>query len=572
MKKMKSWRKRVNSLLSAVMILVLLFLMWSNLYYNIQTRERMKAENMTTVKTWESFVKKRLDTQYEHIFELLLTVYNNTELAIGTPEMEYMTRKKCLDQMNNKLHVNSDADCFFLIDAQSDMNLFAANPAISPIYKAALKNSFKDVALRETTKLYNRMWRIESIDGEAYFVKSIALGKYVAGTMSSVRRYDITQNFNVLGKSVSFLLFSSKNNEVYYCGGDTNWDKWLDVKGGRLSVSGGHTTVTMDLSFTDDNTYVVLATQQSDVRSNYVTSTIALLIFFVSIACATLLIVLAYNLKRMVVLPTQELLKANQELTSGNMSYRIASDAGSEEFSVLFNSFNEMADQITNLRIESYDRLLREQENKLLLLRAQIKPHFFLNAITTVSNMTYQNRLEDIRSYLQYLSKFIRYMFNSQRKWVTLKEEISHIENYIQMQTLRFPGSINASIDCPDDIADMRIPILILFTLVENTVKHAMNLYEPLELKVSCQRVTTDDFTGCRLVVEDNGEGFPEEVLESMVETSDAESAPKDHIGLSNIRYTLQLTYNKTDLLRLANLPEGGAHVEVWIPDWEVNE
>ena len=47
------------------------------------------------------------------------------------------------------------------------------------------------------------------------------------------------------------------------------------------------------------------------------------------------------------------------------MSYRIGSDAGSEEFNVLFNSFNEMTDQIVNLRIESYDRLLREQENKL---------------------------------------------------------------------------------------------------------------------------------------------------------------------------------------------------------------
>ena len=146
MKSYKSWRKRVNGLLSAIMILVLLFLMWSNIYYNIQTIERMKSENMTTVKVWESFVKKRLDTQYEHIFELLLTVYNNAELANGTPQMEYMTRKKCLDLMTNKLHINSDADCFYLIDTQSDMSLFAANPSISPFYAVPLKTYFKEVA------------------------------------------------------------------------------------------------------------------------------------------------------------------------------------------------------------------------------------------------------------------------------------------------------------------------------------------------------------------------------------------------------------------------------------------
>lgn len=570
MKSYKSWRKRVNGLLSAIMILVLLFLMWSNIYYNIQTIERMKSENMTTVKVWESFVKKRLDTQYEHIFELLLTVYNNAELANGTPQMEYMTRKKCLDLMTNKLHINSDADCFYLIDTQSDMSLFAANPSISPFYAVPLKTYFKEVALNGTTRLYDRLWRIESIGGEAYFVKSIALGKYVAGIMSRVRRYDITENFNVLGTAISFLFVSG--DEVYYCGGDPDWANWISFDEHNLPDSTGHTTITMELSFTQKNTSVILSTQPSTNKANFVTSTIAVIILFVSIACAALLITLAYNLKRMVVMPTKELLKANQEIISGNMSYRIGSDAGSEEFNVLFNSFNEMTDQIVNLRIESYDRLLREQENKLLLLRAQIKPHFFLNAITTVSNMTYQNRLEEIRTYLQYLSKFIRYMLNSQRKWVTLKEEISHIENYLQMQTLRFPGSINASIDCPDNIGDTRIPILMLFTLVENTFKHAMSLYEPLELKISCQLVKTDDFSGCRLVVEDNGEGFPEEVLKSLGEASDIGSIPKDHFGLSNIRYTLQLTYKRSDLLHLYNIPDGGAHVEVWIPDWEVNE
>ena len=59
------------------------------------------------------------------------------------------------------------------------------------------------------------------------------------------------------------------------------------------------------------------------------------------------------------------------------------------------------------------------------------------------------------------------------------------------MQTLRFPGSINASIECPDNIGEARIPILMLFTLVENTFKHAMSLLRALELKISlsaCQK------------------------------------------------------------------------------------
>jgi len=568
MKELKSWRERVNSLLAAIMVLVLLFLIWSNGYYNSQIRKSILNENTTTVKVWESFVKKRLDTMYEHVFEILLTVYNNTELAYGTPIMEYMTRKKCLDTMSNKLRINSDADCFFLIDTQSNMNLFSANSSISPSLTAALKSSFRNTALNHTTKLYNRLWNIELIDGEPYFVKSIALGKYVAGTMSRVQRYDISQNLNVHDTSKSCLLIST-GDEIFFCSGDPNWAEWLSLdESSRSLTRGSPTAVAMKLSFTSDDSSVILATQNVFNENNV----ISVIILFVSLTCAALLILLAFNLNHMVVKPTKELLNASREIISGNMNYQITADAGSEEFRVLFGSFNKMTTQIVNLRIESYDRLLREQENKLLLLRAQIKPHFFLNAITTISNMTYQNRLEDIRSYLQSLSKFIRYMLNSDRKWVTVKEEISHINNYLQMQTLRFPGSINAQIDCPDDIGDTHIPILILFTLVENSFKHAMSLYETLELRIYCQHIETDDFSGCRLVVEDNGDGFPDELLQGNSETVNYESIPKDHFGLSNIRYTLQLTYNRFDLLHLSNTPDGGAHVEIWIPHSEVNE
>lgn len=569
---LKSWRKRVNGLLFAVMIIVLLFLMWSNLYYNYQTRESLKNENATTVTVWESFVRMRLDSMYEHVFDLLLTLYNNAELASGTPQMEYMIRKKCLDQMTNKLHINSDADCFFLIDVESEMTLFSANPSIPASTTAALKRSFKDAAQERKTRLYNRHWDIELVEGEAFFVKSIALGKYIAGAMSEVKRYDLAEKFSVQGKDTSCLLVSWEDNEVLYSGGNNNWEEWFNFETSGGDFSGGYTTYTIDLSFTNDNISVVLATQQNSLFGSGINSTTAVILLLISLACAVLLVTLAFNLNYMVVAPTRELLKANQEIISGNMNYQITVDAGSQEFGVLFDSFNKMTTQIVNLRIESYDRLLREQENKLLLLRAQIKPHFFLNAITTVSNMTYQNRLEDIRSYLKYLSKFVRYMLNSQRKWVSVKEEISHIKNYIDMQTIRFPGSIIADISCDEDAGEAKIPVLILFTLVENSFKHAMSLYEPLELKISCQRYETEGFSGCRLIVDDNGEGYDESFFEKIEKIADDEPTPKDHFGLSNVRYTLQLTYNRTDLLRLSNNPDGGAHAEVWIPDWEVDE
>jgi len=203
------------------------------------------------------------------------------------------------------------------------------------------------------------------------------------------------------------------------------------------------------------------------------------------------------------------------------------------------------------------------------MLRAQIKPHFFLNAITTVSNMTWQNRLEDIRSYLLVLAKYVRYILNAQCQRISIAEEISHIGDYIRLQEIRFPGSIEVQIDCAPDVKDTQIPYLLLFTLVENAFKHAMSLYETMRLRIRCGRQERDGLPGCMITVEDNGVGFPPGTIEEFNADTEEITMTKDHLGLSNIRYTLQLTYQRTGLLHLSNIEGSGARVEVWIPEQE---
>ena len=261
-------------------------------------------------------------------------------------------------------------------------------------------------------------------------------------------------------------------------------------------------------------------------------------------------------------------LAGHESFAAAEGAIGIAEKANSQEFADLFNSFNEMADSLKKMRIEAYDRQLREQRDELKMLRAQLRPHFYLNAITTVSNMTYQNRNEDIRKYLAALAKYMRYMLNIQNKWVRIAEEIEQVKSYLEMQKIKFPGSVDAYIGCADSVADTRVPYLLLFTAVENSFKHAMSLYEPLWLVVQCEHYQDGDFCGCRMIVEDNGKGFPQEVISmfSLPEEETPRSA-KDHLGLTNISRTLQLIYHRNDLLRLSNAKTGGAHVEIWIPE-----
>ena len=94
-----------------------------------------------------------------------------------------------------------------------------------------------------------------------------------------------------------------------------------------------------------------------------------------------------------------------------------------------------------------------------------------------------------------------------------------------------------------------------------------MDLYKPLQLSISCEFWEEEGFSGCRLVVEDNGDGFSPQVLEEyQKELPEGQLPPKEHLGLSNIRHTLEFTYHRQDLLRLSNREAGGARAEILVP------
>ena len=121
---MRSWRKTLTGLLAFLLILLLGFLAWTNISYYRQSVENIRQQNIHTAELWENSVGTRLNMLYEHLYELLLTIYNNTELGAGTPMMQYSAKKKWLDRMSDKLRVSEDSACFYLVDTESSLRLF----------------------------------------------------------------------------------------------------------------------------------------------------------------------------------------------------------------------------------------------------------------------------------------------------------------------------------------------------------------------------------------------------------------------------------------------------------------
>lgn len=561
---MKSWRKTVAGLFAVILVAMFGFLVWTNISYYVQVSDTIRQQNRNTVELWKSAVEVRLDTLYEHLHELLLTVYNNTELKSGSPMMEYSAKKACLDMISDKLRVNDDAECFFLRDTESSIRLFSANSSVTNLGKTQLKEYFYNTDFDVSAGLSNKEWMVREIGGNLYFVKVISLGKYIVGTASSVSNYDLLENYTLLGDNPGVYLRSGGALHFLSGGGDAAVLK-LDAEG---NVSAEQSSIITRVALDKCGVTMYTAVHQEILGEG---GGGPLLLGAASAFCLLMFLALMWVIQYMIVRPTEVILEATNRLGNEDADYRIEAKATSQEFARLFESFNNMADNLQKMRIEAYDRELREKSDELKILRAQIRPHFYLNAITTISNMTYQDRNEDIRRYLTALAKYVRYMLNMQSKWVSVSEEIEQIRSYLEMQKIKFPGSVDAYIGYADEVADTKVPYLLLFTAVENSFKHAMSLYDALWLVVQCEHYEEGDFSGLRMIVQDNGKGFSEEVLAMFSAPQEEELPdPKDHLGLTNISRTLRLLYHRNDLLRLSNAKTGGAHVEIWIPEDKV--
>ncbi len=133
---------------------------------------------------------------------------------------------------------------------------------------------------------------------------------------------------------------------------------------------------------------------------------------------------------------------------------------------------------IDKLRIEN----LEAQKQSLI---RQIQPHFLFNALSTLKSLINENQ-KDAEDYTVRLSNFLRYSFASESTdLTTLDQELDFVQNYIELQSIRFENAFEYTIEIPEAVMQYRLPVLGLQTLVENIFKHNyFSEQKPLEFSI----------------------------------------------------------------------------------------
>ncbi len=208
-----------------------------------------------------------------------------------------------------------------------------------------------------------------------------------------------------------------------------------------------------------------------------------------------------------------------------------------------------------NARIE---HRLQQQEQLLLTakleaLKSQVNPHFLFNTLASVSSLI-RSQPETAREVIQKLSGLLRKLLSNHEQFVTLREELAAIDEYLDIEVIRFGKRLAVQKSIAADTLDIIIPSLLLQPLVENCIKHGF------ARKVGPGTITLRSWReGSTAVIEvaDDGLGISTERLPQALSLG---------IGLNNVNERLRVLYGAAGRLVLSGSPGKGACARVEIP------
>ena len=207
---------------------------------------------------------------------------------------------------------------------------------------------------------------------------------------------------------------------------------------------------------------------------------------------------------------------------------------------------------------------LQEQEKLLMAARVealanQINPHFLFNTLTSISSLI-RSQPETARTLILKLSAMLRRMLRTQEHFVTLREELASIDEYLDIEAVRFGSTLVVEKSISPDSLDLVMPSMVLQPLVENSIKHG------IEKKVGGGRIvirsTRHDGHGIIEVV-DNGAGMAD---------TDVSRSREGGIGLRNVDERLRVIYGENYHLHLESTPGEGTCARIKIPELVVDQ
>lgn len=244
-----------------------------------------------------------------------------------------------------------------------------------------------------------------------------------------------------------------------------------------------------------------------------------------------------------------------------NVQLKIASQ---DEVGELAQSFNHMIEKIKRLMAQEQESQEKLRYAELKALQSQINPHFLYNTLDSINWMVRMGRNDKVEEMIDALSTFFRISLSKGRHFISIREELIHVEKYIMIQKVRYERIMESEICVPEEFFGYDIIKMTLQPLVENALYHGIK--EKGEGGVI--RITAegqgDNIVFC---VSDTGLGMSKEKLEKLqIMMDQGIDHDPDAYGIINVQKRIHMYFGTEYGLRFESEPGSGTSVYVTIP------
>jgi two-component system LytT family sensor kinase len=208
-------------------------------------------------------------------------------------------------------------------------------------------------------------------------------------------------------------------------------------------------------------------------------------------------------------------------------------------------------------KIKKVAEQTRQKERAQLQLnsiRSQLNPHFLFNALSGIQNLMNKNEIDNANKYLSKFARLTRNVLDG-KELISLSKEKTLLDDYLQMEQLRFGFNYEINSSENLDLDNIEIPSMLLQPFVENAVKHGISQKgSDGKVVITLMKQAND----LMLTITDNGNGFDTE---------------KKNIGLglslSNSRIVLLNSIYKKNRFTLAiQSTTSGTKISLILTDW----
>ncbi len=479
-------------------------------YNELSTHINSLAGKIDTMYTTSRFIKN-IDF-YLPIVKKVISKTKNHLLIKDLDDLSYAKIKDTYRVAENKLYLDNNNNFFFLdtnsfFIGQSDMNeyLFCIE-----FDKSALDDLFSTFVAYEGSNVY-------MIDNS---------GKILYTSPGSE-----TVDYDTLYKSSNMIEVSGK--------------KYIVLREDSVK---SHLFLIMTINERNFNKY-----------SNNISIIYAVLFFMLML----LVVLSAIYFSRLVQKPIKLITDATRNIEKGDFNIRIDYKKNNE-FKILCNRFNRMSQRLSSLVNEVYQKNILINQAQLKQLQSQINPHFLYNSFFILSRMIKSNDNKNGYRFVNHLASYFEHITRSDKDVCMLSKEISHMNDYIAIQKVRYGDKliINQQDRLEEKDKDIIVPRLILQPIIENYFKYSrLNDADKIIFEITFRK--ENDFI-C-IEFSDNVGTIDQRTLSELKNELHSEKINQNYTGLININKRLKIAFGNESGVFIDNIPGGGVRTIIRI-------